>query len=371
MKGAAAHTLSASAIRPDPSRRPQLRRPRRHALVPPNFRDPAGLTLRLLRSRDPAAYFALGTTLLAALAAPFDRLLELRERRLYERARAPRRPVVFVTGAPRSGTTLVAQALGRHLPVAYFNNLTALFPRSPIVANQLLGPRRVPAATYRSFYGRTSGLGAENDGLHLWDRWMGPDRYAVPERFDAETADDLRRFFGAYEAAFGRPVLNKNNALATCAGLIARTLPSAHFIYVRREPAFAVQSILGARETIQGTRAAAYGVGAPSGAREHGGQAGPIAEVCAQVLHHERRMLEQAREIGGRRFWVVEYEDFCRAPHRLVERAAGEILGVALDGEALRAALPPFDDANQVRLAPAEFAAIRRTLARSSAGRAA
>jgi hypothetical protein len=339
-------------------------------IIPANFEDPWGLLRRLLRSRDPAALFAITSTLLSAVLTPVDLALAAQERRLYARAGAPKRPVILVTGAPRSGTTLLSQALIAQLPVSYFNNLTALFPRAPIVANRLLGrwlPR--PAPTFRSFYGRTSGLAAENDGLHLWDRWMGAHRWRLPERLDDEAADAMRRFFGAYEAAFGRPVLNKNNGLATCATVIADTLPTAHFLYIRRDPAYTAQSILGARETIQGSRDVPYGVRDPALGLAPGGS--PVEDVCAQVLYHERKMEEQRRAIGADRFWVVEYEAFCREPHRIVERAATEILGVTIDRDALRSALPPFVERNRVTIDPGEFAAIQATLARLDAPRTA
>jgi len=337
-------------------------------LVPANFADPWGLLCRLLRTRDPAALFAIESTILAALLTPLDLVLARRERRLYERGDAPQRPVILVTGAPRSGTTLLSQALAAHLPVTYFNNLTALFPRAPIVANRLFGRwLRVPPPSYRSYYGRTSGLGAENDGLHLWDRWMGAHRWHAPERLDESTADAMRRFFGAYEAAFGRPVLNKNNGLATCATVIARTLPTAHFLFIRRAPAFAVQSILGAREMIQGSRDAPYGVSDP--AYRRGKRVDAIEEVCAQVLYHERKMEEQRREIGPDRFWVVEYETFCPAPHRIVERVANDVLGIEVDREALQKTLVPFRNTNRVTVDPADFAAIESTLARLGAAR--
>jgi hypothetical protein len=108
----------------------------------------------------------------------------------------------------------------------------------------------------------------------------------------------MRRFFGAYEAAFGRSIINKNNALAVCADVIAPVLPTAHFICVRRQPLYAVQSILGTRELIQGRRAAPYGVGDP----QYAGRPGvdPIEEVCAQILYHERRMEEQRARLGPR-----------------------------------------------------------------------
>ena len=108
------------------------------------------------------------------LATPLDMALSIPERRRYRRVTAPRRPVLLVTGAPRSGTTVLSQVLLHHLPVTYINNLTTVFPRAPIVANRLFGRwLQKPPAEYRSFYGRTSGFAAENDALHIWDRWLG------------------------------------------------------------------------------------------------------------------------------------------------------------------------------------------------------
>jgi sulfotransferase family protein len=333
--------------------------------LPASFKDPVGLAGRLLRSKDPAAYFAMLATGLAVLATPLDWLLAGAERRAYARAHSAERPIILVAGAPRSGTTMLSQALLHNLPISFFNNLTMLFPRSPVVANRLFGRfLGAPERSYTSFYGRTRGFAAPNDGLHIWDRWMGHDRYVVPTRFDDATVRDMRGFFGAWEQMSGRPLLNKNNALATCAPLIAKTLPTAHLIVIRREAAFNVQSIIGAREQIQGSRQIGYGVEDP--ARQRAGGQGWLEDVCAQVLYHERRIEEQRREIPPERYWVVAYEEICREPHLIVERVGREILGVRVDVDALRKSLPPFRDTNRVKLPAAEFAAIEATLARLS-----
>jgi hypothetical protein len=340
-------------------------KPGAHApnLLPPNFQDPVRLFMRLLRTRNPAAYFAVAHTGLAVFAAPLDRLLARAERRLYARAEAPKKPIVLVGGAPRSGTTILDQVLIGSLPVTYFNNLTAVFPRAPIMANRIFGRLlKKPPPGVRNFYGRTAGFAGRNDALHLWDRWLGNDRYRPPHHLAPAVADDMRRFFGAYEAAFGGPIVNKNNALAVCADVVADVLPTAHFVCIRRQPLYAVQSILGTREFIQGRRDAPYGVGDPDYAAQPG--ANPIEEVCAQVLYHERRMEELRRTLGPKRFWIVEYEEFCRAPHVVVERVADEIFGISIDRTAVRAALPPLQTTNKLKLPSNESAQIEATLAR-------
>lgn len=335
-------------------------------LIPRTFEDPVGLARRLLQSRDRDAYFAMGLAATAIVTAPLDLLLARAERRRYARASEPRQPIILVAGAPRSGTTVVSQVLLQHLPVAYLSNLTDLFPRAPITARRLFGRFvRRPAPTYHSFYGRTWGLGGTNDGLKIWDRWWGPSRYVVPEHFDAATAAAMRRFFGAYEAAFGRPLLNKNNALATCATLVARTLPTAHIIFVVREALYNAQSILVAREKIQGSRQIGYGVQDPT----HRSSGDPFEDVCVQVLYHHQKVETQQREVGAARLWVVRYEDVCREPYRLVERVADEVLRIPCDLERLRTQLAPLKATNRATLPPAEFEYLERTLARVGAAR--
>ncbi|MGH7701967.1 MAG: sulfotransferase, partial [Gemmatimonadales bacterium] len=202
-----------------------------HRFIPEHFHDPFGLALRLLRTRDPAALFAMESALAGALLTPLDLLLQAAERRRYQAAESPRLPMIFVCGPARSGTTLVAQTLMRHLPVAYINNLTAVFPRSPLTANalfgRLIGPPRI---SYGSYYGRTQHWSGPNDGLHLWDRWLGKDRTAIRSSLTEEETTAMRRFFGALEQATGKPLVNKNNSLNACANVVARTLEGSHFL---------------------------------------------------------------------------------------------------------------------------------------------
>jgi len=334
-------------------------------LLPPNFQDPGRLFLRLMKTRNPAAYFAVAHTGLAVPAAPLDMLLSRFERRLYARAEPPKKPLVFVGGASRGGTTIMDQVLIGSLPVTYLNNLTAVFPRSPIVANRILGRfLRKPTGTYVNFYGRTAGFAGRNDGLHIWDRWLGNDRYRPPTSLEPAVADDMRRFFGAFEAAFGGPFINKNNALAVCADVVAAALPTSYFVCVRREPFFNVQSLLGTREFIQGGRKAPYGVGDPAYAGRT--DVDPIEEVCAQVLYIQRRMQELQKLLGPERFWIVDYEEFCRAPYAVAERVADEILKIKVDRDAIRAAAKPLESTNTVRLSPEDREKVEATLARLS-----
>jgi hypothetical protein len=337
--------------------------PRRwlHRFIPSHFHDPVGLTRRLLRTGDPAALFAMQTAVLGLLAAPLDLVLQIAEQRRYRKAPAPRLPLLFICGAPRTGTTLVQQVLINHLPFAFINNLTAVFPRAPLTANRIFRSAAHAGGTaYHSYYGRTVGFSGPNDGLHLWDRWLGTDRTQVRTALTPVEQSEMRRFFGAMEQVFGRPVLAKNNNLNACASLVAEVFDRAFFICMTRDPLFLAQAQLRARLEIHGVEDIAYGLADTYGSGP--GPADVVEDVCRQVLYHQHVAQAQQSRIGAERFWIVEYEAFCQNPSALVDAVAVKVLGQPQPTPATR--LPPFTASNRVRIDPERFRHIAETLAR-------
>jgi len=339
---------------------PNLLRRWLHRFIPSHFHDPVGLARRLLRTGDPAAVFAMQTALLGLAAAPLDLLLQIAERRRYRNAPAPRLPLLFICGAPRTGTTLVQQVLIDHLPLAFINNLTAVFPRAPLTANRIFrSAAPVPGDAYHSYYGKTVGFSGPNDGLHLWDRWLGTDRTKIRTSLGPAEQRDMRRFFGAMEQLFARPIVVKNNSLNAYAGLVAEVFDRAFFICMTREPLFLAQSLLQARLDIHGRNDVPYGLAGTPGARADSTDA--VEDVCRQVLYHQQVIQEQQSHIGAERFWIVQYEAFCQDPSALVDAVAVRVLG---QPRPPKTRLPPFPTSNTVRIDPERFRQIAATLAR-------
>jgi hypothetical protein len=341
---------------------PHLFRRSLHRFIPSHFHDPVGLARRLLRTGDPAALFAMQEALLGLLATPLDLLLYLAERERYRKAPTPRLPLLFICGAPRTGTTLVEQVLIDQLPVAYLNNLTAVFPRAPLTANRIFRPATSGrGSAYHSYYGKTLGFSGPNDALHLWDRWLGKDRTRVRSSLTPNEKRDMRRFFGAMEQLFAKPILVKNNNLNACAELIAEVFDRAFFICMTRDPLFLAQSQLQARLDIHGRDDVPYGLGPARNPRAEVDDV--IEDVCRQVLYHEQLAREQQKRIGSERFWIVQYEEFCQNPSALVEAVSVKVLGQP-GPPATR--LPPFTTSNVVRIEPERFRQIAATLERIS-----
>ncbi len=329
--------------------------------VPSHFVNIPHLATKLLSSRDRAAYFAMLSAGVGVAISPFDAALHTRERRRYAQARAPQKPQVFVCGAPRSGTTVVALSLIKVLPVHYFNNLTSLFPRSPITASTLFGRSlegRNAEVSLHSFYGRTGRLFEPNDALYFWDNWFGSNRRNIPEQLSERTKDDMRRFFAAVEQYSGKPLVNKNNSLNTCANFVAESLDTARFVCLQRDPVYLAQSLLLAREFMYANNQVSYGIAGDDRERLD-----PIEDVCRQVMFHRHCVEKQLELVGSERFLVLSYEDFCADPAASVAMIAERYLDLDLSVATLAETLPPLRSSTTRRIDEESFARIESTLA--------
>jgi len=329
-----------------------------------NFRDPVGLVLRMLRSGDRAAREALVREAGQLVLSPLDRCLELIEERRLRAAGSSMLPLVLVVGSSRAGTTLVYQVLARYLPVTYFTNLSALFPRAPLTASRLFH-RRAPSSRdgLHNYYGNTAGLTGPNDGFHVWNRWLGTDRYRAPASLPEATIARMRQFFAAWTEAFGRPLLNKNNRNADCVGLLGRALPEAFFVLVRRNAADIAQSLLLARQEIQGDKRRKWGVRSYD-QETASDPLGYVDSVCRQVVEVERTLRRDVPTLEPARIIEVRYEEFCADPADSLERISGRVWATPVDTSVARRELHlKARRSGERRVTRAELERINRCLA--------
>lgn len=289
--------------------------------VPAHFGNPLGLARRLLATGDGAAVQAMIFAGLGLAAVPLDWALSPLERRLEMRAQGePVRPLLVICGPPRSGTTVVYQTLVSSLPLAYFSNVVAMFPRSPLVASKFLrcATRQAPC-DLRSYYGKTRGIRGTCDSLSMWDRWLGADRTQAPKRISPSQQEQMRGFFRAASRVFARPICCKNNSLNVSAHLVAEVLPEARFLCLTRQPVALATSLYRARLEIHGSATTPYGLATSGGASGEPHGVDPVEGVVEQVGMFDAVARDQQRRLGSDRFKLVSYEDFCENPARLVE----------------------------------------------------
>lgn len=236
-------------------------------------------------------------------------------------------PLVYVVGAPRSGTTLVSQLLAKYLDVGYINNLIARFWRRPIVGIRLsaicLGPDARRAISLHSTHGVTPGLAGPHEFGYFWRYWFGLDRAATHHlmphevaRVDAEALGRVLR--QEILGGFGRPTVFKNVICGFQAQLLTRIHPRSLFIHVTRDPLATGASILAARRARYGSYDAWWSLKpATFDTIRH---AATAAEQVAMQVQDCR--VEFAAELGspGVHAMTLSYEDTCLGPEAQLER---------------------------------------------------
>jgi hypothetical protein len=301
----------------------------------------------------------------AARRALSRRLAGHERRRLEPPARLTYGPL-FVISLPRSGSTLLYQLLLQRFRLAYFSNLMAAFPESPVTIaamSDLFGGQS-PPDDLASTFGSTRGWNAPNQGWRLWNRWL-PDSldYIDPASLDPAAIGEMRATIDQLQRRQHAPFVSKwqRHAPRLCA--LAAAFPEALFIHLHRSPEMTAQSILAGRRRFLGDEAA--WLSARPRAYERIRQLAPIEQVCAQVVELERDIRDDQARVGTDRFMFVSYESLCLGPQAVLDGVADwyrERTGAALP---IRREIDMrLDKQSRPSVAAAEFEAIRAILER-------
>ena len=175
----------------------------------------------------------------------------------------------------------------------------------------------------------------------------------------------MQRYFAAWSAAMGRPLLNKNNRNTLCMALLASVLETSVFIVVNREPVYAAQSLLLAREHIQGDAAVGWGLGTHRSSHREG-RASPLEDVAEQLRFVYARQREQLDAVPRERVLRVHYEDFCKDPARLLAQVM-ELLQARAPATGPyelpdQVSPPPLDSANIMKMSKGRFETLKALL---------
>ena len=321
-----------------------------------NFQDPIGLVIRMLRSGRTAAYNALIREFLSLLVRPIDKLLKLKEQKLLLNDQDSKAfPVILVVGPPRSGSTFIYQALASALPVTYLNNFGALFSDAPLVASKVFQNVLAKSSpSLRSYYGNTEKITDPNDGFNISDRRLGNDRYTPQQNIPQDLKEDMNSFFNAWTTTFKKPFINKNNRNTTCASMLASSLENAYVIMIKRDPIFVAQSLLLAREEIQGDRNIGWGLGCNHISTYHQSDSA-LHHVAEQVAWIYAALDQQAHAIPSDRLITIDYESFCHDPNPTILNIYNRIWKTVPGPSRLPKSLKSFKASQSIRLSKDEF----------------
>ena len=236
-------------------------------------------------------------------------------------------PSCFVVGAPRSGTTLLTQALAYCTDIGYVDNLIARFfwlPELGIKIRRELAYERSWSGS--SAFGATRGVAEPHEFGLFWRRWLGySDMFQDEREHDlAPIAVKLRKM----SAQFERPVLYKPFLMIWhMAEFHDRHAPDSRWIHVVRDTVQNARSLIDFRASRGDIRTWQSLV--PLSARVY---ESPYEQVVAQVVGINHWIEEQLVDIPGDRVCRVDYNELRHDFAGQVQRI-GEFLGMSVHAE--------------------------------------
>jgi len=266
-----------------------------------------------------------------------------------------RLPIVYIVGAPRSGTTLLSQIASRYLPLGYVDNVVARFWRRPGIgirlSRMLLGRDARRAIAFESKHGVTSGAAGPHEFGYFWRHWLpldqAPNHHLSPALLARVDVAGLR---SALEdemlATFGSGMVLKNVICGFHAAFLTRVHATSLFVHVVRDSYDTCASILRSRAERYGSYEHWWSL-KPSTYPFAGVAGDPAAEVVRQVLDCRREIAASVAAPGVASI-TVPYPDLCADPGAAIEaicdalaRLGSDVRPLATDYPQLRTTPSP------------------------------
>jgi hypothetical protein len=224
---------------------------------------------------------------------------------------------IFIIGAPRTGSTILYQALTNLYEVLYVDNLTCRFYMNFFfgfwLSNKIFGNK--PNNNYQSDYGNTSkyGLHAPSECGNFWYRWLPKGNHFVDYvDITDKMVEQIRKEVVAVTNYFDKPIIFKNLNAGQRLRLIWKCFPDALFLYIKRDPFFTIQSVLIGRKINNIPADRLWGIKP----RNHSDLLAldEISMVTAQVYFLEKQIEKDLQLFKDKNRLVIKYERLVLEP---------------------------------------------------------
>jgi hypothetical protein len=237
-----------------------------------------------------------------------DNLLDLERKLLNQHGEIS--PHIFIFGLPRSGTTVVYQALARALSIAWPTNLMARFWRVPCVGMRLSRMLKLfdLELDFVSDYGVTTGLHGPHEFGYFWLQNLNyrDARLRDASHEDTINWNSLVSTLDAISAQAQRPVVYKNMIYAFHLRRMQECFPKSLWIYCQRDLIEVGASILLARKERFGSADAWWSIQPPDVGRVLSFP--PEKQIAYQVLWFNNYWEKMLKELKPINMFTIRYE---------------------------------------------------------------
>lgn len=231
----------------------------------------------------------------SALLRIFQPILWQWEKRVFRLSAGQPSQPIFIIGAPRTGSTILYQALTNAYQFAYVDNTACTWHRNLRFGLWLSQKKwgKTPHKNFKANHGSTSKFGghAPSECGQFWYRWLPRDRHFIDhDEVTDQMIQEIREEVLGAAGYLQRPLLFKNLNAGQRLRLLKKAFPDAKIIFVRRDPRFVTRSILRARKKV-GTPANQWWSIMPPNV--HDLLQLPESEMCAAQLYYLERQIEE------------------------------------------------------------------------------
>lgn len=159
---------------------------------------------------------------------------------------------IFIIGAPRTGSTILYQAITNLYDVLYVDNLVCKFHQNFFfgfwLSNKTYGNQ--PHNNYEADHGNTHmhGLRAPSECGQFWYRWLPKDHhYIEADEIQDGKLEEIRKEITAVINYFDKPIVFGNNNAGLRIKMINKIFPKSKYIMALRDPLSVASSLLKAR----------------------------------------------------------------------------------------------------------------------------
>ena len=241
-----------------------------------------------------------------------DILLPTIESRIVQAHKSPDNHLqpIFIIGAPRTGSTILYEALISTYQVSYISNIAALFYRSPALCTwltkNLARNRRFQG---KSQFGYIRGLTSPSEAGRLFSYWFGEQSFNETPEIHNVSTNYIRSTVSTISSIMGGPLVTKNLNNSFRLRAIHKAFPNAIYLYIKRDPLYTAQSLLIARRKLFKNETHWFSVKPPG--YESMINKSQYDQIAWQVKAVEDLIENEIHSLKLQRALTIHYQDFC------------------------------------------------------------
>jgi len=242
------------------------------------------------------------------------------ERGFINEFKEPQKPLIFIVGSQRSGTTLLMQLLIQRYKLSYPSNFIARFWSCPYIGAKLYDSFRTKdtKSEYRSDLGFTEGLDGPHEFGYFWKKWFPWLAYEIAE-YELINYTELRKELAAWQSVRNEPIIFKNLIYLTYhIQKIYQEFNNSYFLNIERDDIYTIQSSYLSRLKLFGKKISWFGIKPRN--FEDIRELPPLEQVTAQVLNIKKDIRNQLNLIPENRHITIRYSDLVEDPNSVLLR---------------------------------------------------